>query len=211
MIDFYSAPTPNGYKVAMLLEETGLDYQAHFVNLFEREQKEDWFLTINPNGQIPAIIDHDLNELKLFESGAILIHLAEKTKKFIPFKPIPRAHCIQWLMFQMSALGPMQNQTHFFKHAAPQKLPLAIDHFHRETERIYDVLEGQLKTQQYLIGAYSIADMAVWPWVRLHLRVGVSLKKRPHLLAWLKRIEARPATQRALLVPKPREWPDYEA
>lgn len=210
MIDFYSAPTPNGYKVAMMLEETGLDYQAHFVNLFEHQQKEDWFLTINPNGQIPAIIDHDLNELKLFESGAILIHLAEKSGRFLPQDPVLRAHCFQWLMFQMSAIGPMQNQAHYFKHAAAQKIPLAIERFHQETERLYDVLEGQLRARNFLVEDYSIADMAMWPWVRLHLRVGVSLKKRPHVLAWLKRIEARPATQRALLVPKLREWPAYE-
>ena len=210
MIDLYSSPTPNGYKVSIMLEELGLDYKAHFINLMENQQKEDWFLQINPNGRIPAIIDHDAKDLKLFESGAILLYLAEKTGTLIPSDPRKRAQCMQWLMFQMSAIGPMQGQAHVFKFAVPEKIDYAIKRYVNETARLYKVLDERLKEVEYIAGDFSIADIALWPWVRLHLKVGITLKDKPNLSRWLKQLGARQAFVQGLRIPHEREWPDFE-
>jgi len=210
MIDLYTAPTPNGYKISICLEELGLDYQAHPINLLEEQQKEDWFLAINPNGRIPAIIDHDQDDLKLFESGAILLYLAEKTGKLLPIEPKARAQCIQWLIFQVAGIGPMQGQAQIFKFAAPEKIPYAIKRYVQETMRLYRVLDQQLFNQEYICGSYSIADIACWPWVRLHAKLGINLKDMPHLKAWIYRLNDRPALQRGILVPQGREWPELE-
>ena len=211
MIDLYSAPTPNGYKVSIMLEEIGLEYKAHFIDLMENQQKEDWFLQINPNGRIPAIIDHSADSLKLFESGAILVYLAEKSGKLIPKDPNKRAICMQWLMFQMAGVGPMQGQAHVFKFAVAEKINYAIKRYVNETNRLYDVLEKQLEGHEYIAGEYSIADIAHWPWVRLHMKVGISLKDKPNLNKWLQKIAARTAVKQGLLIPHAREWPGFEA
>ncbi|MDX2470487.1 MAG: glutathione S-transferase N-terminal domain-containing protein [SAR324 cluster bacterium] len=210
MIDLYSSPTPNGYKISIMLEEIGLDYKAHFINLMENQQKEDWFLQINPNGRIPAIIDHDLNDFKLFESGAILLYLAEKTGMLLPKKPSQKAECIQWLMFQMSAIGPMQGQAHVFKFAVPKKNDYAIKRYVNETERLYKILDLQLKDREFITGDYSIADIALWPWIRLHLKVGITLKDKPSLCRWLKQLALRQAFIQGIRIPHEREWPDFE-
>lgn len=206
MIDLYTAATPNGWKASIVLEELGLPYQVRALDLGKREQREEWFLQINPNGRIPAIIDRDNGDFAVFESGAILMYLAEKTGRLLPADVKGRSITIQWLMFQMGGIGPMQGQAGVFYRYAPEKIPYAIDRYQRETRRLYEVLERRLATSQYLAGDdYSIADIATFPWVRGYSWVGVDVDGLPAVQRWLAAIEARPAVQRGLLVPKPRE------
>lgn len=201
MITLFTAATPNGHKVSILLEELGLPYQVHPLDLLKNEQKAGWYLDINPNGRIPAIIDHDNNDFAVFESGAILIYLAEKAGVLLPSEPKARSRTLQWLMFQMGGLGPMQGQAHVFFRYTPEKIPFAISRYQNETRRLYEVLEAQLQKTPFLAGDYSIADIAAFPWVRLHDWAGVTVDGLPAVQRWLATIAARPAVQRGLAVP----------
>ena len=201
MIELYTAATPNGQKVSIGLEEMQLDYRVHDVSLMEHEQKQPAFLSLNPNGRIPVIVDTALDDLVVFETGAILIHLAEKTGQFLPSEPAKKAPVIQWLMFQMSAVGPMQGQANVFNRYAPEKIPYAIDRYLRECRRIYEVLDTQLANNDYLAGDYSIADMATYPWIFIHEWTGIDVEGLPHLHRWLQQCGDRPALQRGMEVP----------
>ncbi|WP_374440252.1 glutathione S-transferase family protein [Pseudomonas panipatensis] len=204
MIELYTAATPNGHKVSIALEELGLPYRTHVLSFERKEQKTPEFLRINPNGRIPAIVD---DGFAVFESGAILIYLAEKTGRLLPQDPKGRSTALQWLMFQMGGVGPMQGQANVFFRYFPEKLQGAIDRYQHETRRLYEVLDGRLGEVEYLAGDYGIADIATFPWVRLHDWAGVSVEGLDNLQRWLAAIEARPAVQRGLQVP-PRETQD---
>jgi GST-like protein len=205
MIDLYTAPTPNGWKASIVLEELELPYSTHPLDLGKREQRDEWFLKINPNGRIPAIIDRDADDFAVFESGAILLYLAEKTGRLLPEGARPRSVALQWLMFQMGGIGPMMGQAGVFYRYAPEKIPYAIDRYQRETRRLFEVLERRLADVPYLAGDYSIADIATFPWVRGYTWVGVTVDDLPNVQRWLAAIEERPAVKRGLAVPKPRE------
>lgn len=204
MIDLYTAATPNGKKVSIMFEETGLEYKLHKINLSELEQKEDWFLKINPNGRIPAIIDRD-DDFSVFESGAILLYLAEKSGKFIPTDFKGRSRVIQWVMFQMAGVGPMQGQANVFYRYTPEKIHYAIDRYQNETKRLYNVLDIQLSEKEYISGDYSIADIAHWPWIDAHEWAGISLEEFPNLKRWHKWVGERPAVLRGKNIPPRKE------
>lgn len=201
MIDLFSAATPNGHKVSIALEELGLPYELHAFELSTNVQKEPWYLAINPNGRIPAIVDRDEDNFAVFESGAILIYLAEKTSKLMPQDAKGRSRVIQWLMFQMGGVGPMMGQANAFFRYLPEKIPTAINRYQGESRRLFTVLDGQLKDNEYLAGDYSIADIAHFSWVRTHPWSGVSVEGLPHLQRWLAQIEARPAVQKGVAMP----------
>ncbi|WXL27514.1 glutathione S-transferase N-terminal domain-containing protein [Ectopseudomonas mendocina] len=201
MIDLYTAATPNGYKASIALEELQLPYELHVLSFDKREQKSPEFLKINPNGRIPAIVDRSEGDFAVFESGAILIYLAEKTGQLMPTDFKGRSRVIQWLMFQMGGVGPMQGQANVFYRYFPEKLQGAIDRYQHETRRLYEVLDGRLGESQFLAGDYSIADIATFPWVRTHEWAGVSVDGLEHLQRWLAEIAARPAVQRGLQAP----------
>jgi len=203
MIDLYTASTPNGWKASIMLEEIGLPYEVKPIRLDRQEQKQDRFLEINPNGRIPVIVDRDEDDFAVFESGAILIYLAEKTGRLLPADPRGRSRVLQWLMFQMSGIGPMQGQANVFFRYAPEKIPFAIDRYQRETRRLYEVLEGALAKREYLAGDYSIADIATWPWVRIHGWAGVEIDGLPNLQRWLERVGERPAVAAGWKIPRP--------
>ncbi len=205
MIDLYTAATPNGQKASIALEELELPYSIHPINLGTLEQKEEWFLELNPNGRIPVIVDRENDDLVVFESGAILLYLAEATGRLVPADPRARLQVIQWLMFQMGGIGPMQGQANAFHRYAPEPIPYAIERYQKETRRLYEVLERRLAGRDYLVGDYSIADIASFTWVRAHDWSGVSLDGLDHVRRWLERIEVRPAVQRGLMVPEPRD------
>ncbi len=205
MIDLYTAATPNGYKASIALEELGLPYTVHAINLGELEQKQEWFLELNPNGRIPVIVDRETDDFAVFESGAILLYLAEKTGRLSPSDTKARSQVIQWLMFQMGGIGPMQGQANVFARYAPEPIPYAIERYQKETRRLYEVLNRRLTGRDYLVGDYSIADIASFTWVRAHDWSGISLDGLDDLRRWLERIEERPAVQRGLMVPEPRE------
>ncbi len=201
MIDLYYWTTPNGHKISLFLEETGLPYRIHPINIGKGEQFAADFLKIAPNNRIPAIVDNDTADgqpLSLFESGAILLYLAEKTGKFIPQDLRGRQEVLQWLFWQMGGLGPMAGQNHHFNRFAPEKIPYAIKRYVDETARLYGVLNKRLGDRPFVAGeAYSIADMAIYPWIVSHKWQEQNLDDFPHLKAWFERIQARPATQRA--------------
>jgi GSH-dependent disulfide-bond oxidoreductase len=201
MIELYTAATPNGHKVSIALEEMALPYNVHRLNLGEREQKQDWYLELNPNGRIPTIVDTDNGNFAVFESGAILIYLAEKTGRFMPADVKGRSTVLQWLMFQMGGIGPMQGQANVFFRYAKEKIPYAINRYQNETRRLYEVLDTRLKSYEFLAGDYSIADMATWPWVAGHDWGGVSVEGLDHLKRWLAAVEARPAVLRGKDIP----------
>jgi glutathione S-transferase len=203
MIDLYTAPTPNGWKVSIALEELGLAYTVHPIRLDQLEQKQPWFLALNPNGRIPAIVDRANGDFAVFESGAILLYLAERTGKLLPADPKARSVAIQWLMFQMSGVGPMQGQANVFFRYAPEKIQYAIDRYQNETRRLYEVLDRRLGEAEYLAGEYSIADIATWPWISIHSWAGVSLDGLGNLARWLETVGKRPAVQRGRAVPAP--------
>jgi len=202
MIDLYSFPTPNGHKVHIALEELELPYNLHPVNISSGEQFAPEFLAFSPNNKIPAIVDQDGidgSPFALFESGAILIYLAEKAGKLLPQAPADRYRTLQWLMFQMGGVGPMLGQAHHFRIYAPEKIAYGIERYTREAQRLYTVVNTQLCKSPYLAGeAYTIADIATFPWLRLHERQGVSLDGLDALKEWLARIEERPAVKRGL-------------
>jgi glutathione S-transferase len=203
MIDLYTAETPNGWKISITLEELGLPYTVHALALSKNEQKAAWYLKINPNGRIPAIVDRDNGDFAVFESGAILIYLAEKTGRLMPQDVKGRSRVIQWLMFQMGGIGPMMGQANVFYRYAPEKIPYAIERYQRETRRLLEVLNGQLAGNAYLAGEYSIADIANWSWVRGYEWAGVNIDGLDHLKRWMDTIGARPAVQRGRAVPPP--------
>lgn len=201
MIDLYYWPTPNGHKITLFLEEAELPYRIIPVNIGRGEQFEPSFLKIAPNNRIPAIVDHEPagggEPISIFESGAILLYLAEKTGKFLPSDLRGRFDVLQWLFWQMGGLGPMAGQNHHFVHYAPEKIPYAIDRYVRETARLYGVLDKRLADRDYIAGEYSIADMACYPWVVPHEAQRQNLADFPNLKRWLERVAARPATVRA--------------
>ncbi|MGE7957832.1 glutathione S-transferase family protein [Pseudomonas sp. NPDC089530] len=202
MIDLYTAATPNGHKVSIVLEELGLPYTVHALSFDKKEQKAPGFLKINPNGRIPAIVDRANGDFAVFESGAILIYLAELTGQLLPSDPKGRSRVLQWLMFQMGGIGPMQGQANVFFRYFPEKLQGAIDRYQHETRRLYEVLDTRLQEAEFLAGDYSIADIATFPWVRGHEWSGVSVDGLIALQRWMATLEARPAVQRGLLVPQ---------
>lgn len=201
MIDLYTAATPNGHKISIALEELGLPYAVRVLDFANSEQKQPWFLEINPNGRIPAIVDRDEGDFAVFESGAILIYLAEKTGQLMPVDAKGRSRVLQWLMFQMGGIGPMMGQANVFFRYFPEKLQPAIDRYQGETKRLFRVLDGHLREHEYLAGDYSIADIANWAWVRTHRWSGVDLDDLPHLKRWRDQIRARPAVQRGIEIP----------
>jgi glutathione S-transferase/GST-like protein len=198
----YTAATPNGWKISIALEELGIPYDVRVIDFATNEQKSDWYVTINPNGRIPALVDGDFS---LFESGAILIYLAEKTGKLLPTDPEGRSRVIQWLMFQMSAVGPMMGQANVFLRYFPEKIQAAIDRYQREVTRLFGVLDKQLATHEYIAGEYSIADIALWPWVSGYEWSGVSVEEFPHLQRWLALVGSRPAVQAGRDIPIKRD------
>ncbi|GEA08615.1 glutathione S-transferase [Alteromonas sp. KUL42] len=201
MIDLYTAATPNGWKASVALEEMGLDYTAHSVNLMKGEQKTPEFLAMNPNGRIPVIVDRDEDDHVVFESGAIMIYLAEKTGQFLPVSAKERSKVIQWLMFQMGGVGPMMGQANVFHRYLEEKIQIAIDRYQNEVRRLFTVLDGHLANHEYLVDDYSIADMANWCWVRTYEWSGVSIDGLDNLIRWKNSIEARPAARRGVEVP----------
>jgi glutathione S-transferase len=202
MIDLYTASTPNGWKVSIYLEEAGLPYTVHPIDLGKMEQKQDWFLKICPNGRIPAVVDRDEGDFAVFESGAILLYLAEKCGKFLPQEKKARSVAIQWLMFQMGGVGPMQGQSNVFYRYAPEKIDFAIQRYHNECARLYGVLDRRLADHEYLAGDYSIADMATWPWVSIAAWAGIDTAPFDNLRRWSEAIAARPAVQVGRDVPE---------
>jgi GSH-dependent disulfide-bond oxidoreductase len=204
MIELFTAATPNGWKVSIALEEMGLPYTVRTLSLSKLEQKEEWFLRINPNGRIPAIIDHDNGDFAVFESGAILIYLAEKSGKFLPTEPKARSRVLQWLMFQMGGVGPMMGQANVFFRYAPEKIPYAIERYQREVRRLFEVMERQLAANEYIAGSeYTIADIALWSWIAGYGWSGVSVEGLPQLKRWMDLIGARPAAQKGRSIPPP--------
>ena len=201
MIDLYTSATPNGHKISIALEELALPYTLHELSLSAGDQKQPWFLKINPNGRIPAIVDRDEDDFAVFESGAILVYLAEKTGKLMPLDGKGRSRVMQWLMFQMGGIGPMMGQANVFYRYFPEKIPAAIDRYQGECTRLFRVLDAHLKEHEYLAGAYSIADIANWAWVRTHRWSGVAIDDMPDLKRWLDAIRARPAVQKGIVMP----------
>jgi GST-like protein len=201
MIDLHYWTTPNGHKITIFLEETGLPYRIFPVNISAGDQFKPEFLKISPNNRIPAIVDHEPigggAPISVFESGAILLYLAEKTGKFLPAEPHKRYDAVQWLFWQMGGLGPMAGQNHHFVQYAREKLPYAIDRYVRETSRLYGVLNKRLADRAFVAGDYSIADMAAYPWVVPHKNQRQDLDEFPHLKRWFEAIRGRPATVRA--------------
>jgi GST-like protein len=203
MIDLYSWPTPNGHKIHIMLEEVGLPYKVHGIDIGAGAQFEPAFLKISPNNRIPAIVDNDGpggKPISVFESGAILIYLAEKTGKLMPKEPRARYAVLEWLMFQMGGIGPMFGQANHFRAYAPEKIPYAIDRYTNEAKRLYGVLDRRLGDHDYVAGDYSIADIAIFPWMRYGDRRGVNVDEFPNVKRWFGAINARPAVQRGVEV-----------
>jgi GSH-dependent disulfide-bond oxidoreductase len=203
MIELFTAATPNGWKASITLEELALPYQVRRIDFDKREQKEPWYLKINPNGRIPAIVDHGNGDFAVFESGALMIYLAEKAGKLLPTDVKGRSLVIQWLMFQMGGIGPMMGQANVFYRYAPERIPYAIERYQREVRRLFEVLDKRLGEHEFLAGDYSLADIANWSWVRGHKWSGVTLDGLTHLQRWLAAIGQRPAVKRGIDVPEP--------
>ena len=203
MIDLYTAATPNGFKASVTLEELGLEYKVHALNLQAGDQLTKEFRAINPNGRIPAIVDHDAggDGFPIFESGAIMIYLAEKTGRLMPQDPQGRSLVQQWLMFQMGGIGPMMGQANVWYRYWPEKIEPAIQRYQAESTRLFGVLEERLKDNEYLAGDYSIADIANWCWARTHKWSGVDISLFPNVKRWITQIRARPAVDRGVKVP----------
>lgn len=200
MIDLYTFTTPNGRKASIMLEELGLDYEVHKIDISKGEQFKPEFVAINPNSKIPAIVDRDA-EITVFESGAILIYLAEKTGKLLPKNTKNKFQVIEWLMFQMGSVGPMFGQYNHFNRYAPEKIPYAIERYKKETLRLYGVLDKQLTDKEYICDTYSIADIATFPWIAAYPFMELTLDNHPHLKQWVERMEQRPAVQKGMNVP----------
>jgi glutathione S-transferase len=202
MIELYTASTPNGQKISIALEELGLPYIVRAVDLGKGEQKEPGFLAINPNGRIPAIVDRDAGDFPIFESGAILIWLADKAGKLLPTEAKARSEVLQWLFFQMAGVGPMMGQASVFYRYAPKTIDYAIERYQKESRRLLAVLDARLEGREYLCGAYSIADIANFTWASGYAWPGVDVSGLDNLLAWIERIKARPAVQRGMAIPE---------
>jgi len=201
MIDLYTSPTPNGWKASVTLEELGLPYEVHPIDLSSGAQKTPEYLAINPNGRIPAMVDRGEDGFAVFESGAIMIYLAEKAGRLLPSDRRGRSLVIQWLMFQMGGVGPMMGQANVFSRYWPEVYQPAIDRYQNEGRRLFEVLEGRLKDNEFLAGDYSIADIANWCWVRTHRWSGVSVEGLDALQRWMAVIEERPGAARGVRVP----------
>ena len=207
MIDLYTASTPNGWKT---LEELSIPYKVKEIDLIKGDQKKKSFLKINPNGRIPAIIDRGENNLAIFESGAIMIYLAEKTGKLLPSDPTKKSEVLQWLMFQMGGVGPMMGQANVFYRYFPEKLQSVIDRYQNESKRLFTVIDKHLQSNQYLAQDFSIADIANWSWIRIHKWSGVEIEDLPNLKRWMDEISLRPACIKGVQIPRVRERPDDE-
>ncbi|WP_149087045.1 glutathione S-transferase family protein [Pseudomonas prosekii] len=195
-LDYYYWPTPNGQKVAIFLEESGRPYTAHPVNISKGEQFSPEYTRLSPNQRIPAIVDNEVG-VSVFESGAILLYLAQRRGQFFPRDSKGAASVLQWLFWQAASLGPILGQAVFFLNYASEHVPLAVERFSKETERLYKVMEQQLSHHPFIAGEYSIADMAIYPWLLQHEKQGMKLETYPHIAAWLAKITARPAVIRA--------------
>lgn len=201
MIELYTSPTPNGWKASVALEEMELPYEVKAIDLSSGDQKKPDFLALNPNGRIPAIVDRGADNLTVFESGAILIYLAEKSGMLMPSDTAGRMNVIQWVMFQMGGVGPMMGQANVFFRYMEEKIPTAISRYQNEGRRLFEVLDGHLGKHEYLAGDYSIADIANWCWVRTHAWSGISIEGLDNLSRWIEAIDARPAAQKGVVVP----------
>ncbi|MBF2075154.1 MAG: glutathione S-transferase N-terminal domain-containing protein [Synechococcales cyanobacterium C42_A2020_086] len=201
MIDLYTFATPNGRKVSIMLEEVGLPYTVHVIDIRKGDQFTPEFIAINPNSKIPAIVDSD-TDMTVFESGAILMYLAEKTGQLLPSEQRQRYQVIEWLFFQMASVGPMFGQLNHFRKFAPEPIPYAIDRYETETLRLYGVLDRQLKDHEFICGDYSIADIATYPWVAIYEFQGLTLDNHPHLKRWVETMQQRPAVQAGMAVPR---------
>ena len=209
MIDLYTAPTPNGHKASITLGELDISYDVHIVNLLAGDQKKSDYLKLNPNGRIPTIVDRDEGDFAVFESGAIMIYLAEKAGRLLPTDRKGRSRVIQWLMFQMGGIGPMMGQANVFYRYFPEKIQPAIDRYQNECRRLFEVLDGQLREHEWLAGDYSIADIANWAWVRTYKWSGVRVEGLEHLSRWMGAMGTRPACRKGVEVPF--ALPDLEA
>lgn len=203
MIVLYTAPTPNGWKISIALEELEIPYEVRPVNLLAGEQKSPEYLKLNPNGRIPTIVDRDNGDFVVFESGAILVYLAEKTGKLMPSDLKGRSLVLQWLMFQMAGVGPMMGQANVFYRYFPERIPSVISRYQNESRRLFEVLDRRLADHEWLAGDYSIADIANWAWVRTYKWSGVSIDGLDHLQRWMQQMSNRPACQRGVQVPVP--------
>jgi GSH-dependent disulfide-bond oxidoreductase len=208
MIDLYTAATPNGWKASITLEELELPYTLHAIDLSSGEQKKPWFTAINPNGRIPAIVDRGNGDFAVFESGAIMIYLAEKAGRLLPTDEKGRSRVMQWLMFQMGGVGPMMGQANVFTRYFPEHLPSVIERYRREGRRLFEVLDRHLADRKYLAGDYSIADIANWSWVHTHEWPGIDISGLDHLRRWVEAVAARPAVQKGRAVPHREQDPD---
>ena len=197
--DLYTSATPNGYKVSIMLEELKLKYKVHKIDLGKQTQKEEWFLKLNPNGRIPVLKDNENNKV-IFESGAILYYLAIKYNKF--FFEEKRTEIMQWLMFQMSGIGPMQGQANVFFRYMDEKIPIAISRYQNECRRLYEVLDKQLQDNKWICGEYSIADIATWPWIKIYFWAGIDIANLDNLSRWMDQMEKRKACKVGILIPK---------
>ncbi len=201
MIDLYTSPTPNGWKASCTLEELAIPYEVHPIDLGKNVQKEDWFLKISPNGRIPAIVDRDADDFAVFESGALMIYLAEKAGKLLPTDAKGRSKVIQWVMFQMGGIGPMMGQANVFYRYFPEKIQPAIDRYQNECRRLFEVVDTHLADHEWLADEFSIADIANWCWMRTYKWSGVSRDGLPHLKRWMDTLKERPALRRGIDVP----------
>lgn len=201
MIDLYTAPTPNGWKASCTLEELELPYEVHPIDLSKNVQKEEWYLKICPNGRIPAIVDRDNGDFPVFETGAIMIYLAEKAGKLLPSDDKGRSKVIQWVMFQMGGIGPMMGQANVFYRYFPEKIQPAIDRYQNECRRLFEVVDCHLADNEWLADDFSIADIANWCWMRTYKWSGVSRDGLPHLKRWMDTLKERPALRRGIDVP----------
>lgn len=201
MIDLYTAATPNGHKASVTLEELEIPYEVHALNLGKQEQTEEWFLKINPNGRIPAIVDRDNGDFAVFETGAIMIYLAEQAGRLLPTDVKGRSRVIQWVMFQMGGIGPMMGQANVFFRYFPEKLQPAIDRYQHECRRLFEVLERRLGESEWLADDFSIADIANWCWVRTYKWSGIDVQGLDNLKRWRDAVRMRPACQRGIEVP----------
>ena len=202
MIDLYTSPTPNGHKVSVTLEEMGIPYKVKPINLMSGEQKQPEFLAMNPNGRIPVIVDREDDDFAVFESGAIMIYLAEKTGKLLPVDAKGRSEVMQWLMFQMGGVGPMMGQANVFYRYFPEKIQPAIDRYQNESRRLMEVLDGRLKYHEFLAGDFSIADIANWCWARTWNWSGLNIDGLENLKRWIDQLYARPACKAGIEVPQ---------
>lgn len=211
MIDLYTWATPNGCKASCTLEELGLEYRIKPIDITTGDQKKPGFTAINPNGRIPAIVDRSEDNFAIFESGAIMMYLAEKTGRLLPTDAKGRSEVVQWLMFQMGGLGPMQGQANVFYRYFPEKIPAAIDRYQGETRRLFSVLDARLADSEFLARDFSIADIANWSWARIHNWAGVGIDEFPHLQRWIDQVAERPGCAKGVMVPHQTNYHEHEA